>query len=176
MFDISFSEILLIGVVALVVLGPERLPTVARTLAALVGKAQRFVASVKADIQHQANLTGIDSLRHDLQDAADTFRQRIESEVQEVRQVMDQQAEAVRQLGQEAAAPLHEAERTIHDSVAEAQAAAGPDLFSDAPAAAHGLPEETPQAPRDENQLDLFDETPPVASSPSPESEARPRA
>ena len=58
MFEISFGEILLIGVVALVVLGPERLPTVARTLGALVGRAQRFVATVKADIQQQANLTG----------------------------------------------------------------------------------------------------------------------
>jgi sec-independent protein translocase protein TatB len=42
-FDISFGEILLIGIVALVVLGPERLPTVARTLGALVARAQRFL-------------------------------------------------------------------------------------------------------------------------------------
>ncbi|WP_308444354.1 Sec-independent protein translocase subunit TatA/TatB, partial [Laribacter hongkongensis] len=42
MFDISFGEMLLIGIVALVVIGPEKLPSVARTLGALVGRMQRY--------------------------------------------------------------------------------------------------------------------------------------
>ncbi|RBB92692.1 twin-arginine translocase subunit TatB, partial [Pseudomonas sp. MWU12-2115] len=92
MLDISFGEFVLIGVVALVVLGPERLPAVARTVGALVARAQRFVATMKADIQHQANLQGLDAIRQDLQDAAHSFRGQLEAEVQQVRDAIDQNA------------------------------------------------------------------------------------
>jgi sec-independent protein translocase protein TatB len=47
MFDIGFSEIMVIAVVALVVLGPENLPKTARTLGHLFGRLQRYVADVK---------------------------------------------------------------------------------------------------------------------------------
>lgn len=53
MFDIGFSELLLIGVVALLVIGPERLPKVARTAGMWVGRARRFVSSVKHDIEQE---------------------------------------------------------------------------------------------------------------------------
>ncbi|BBP00157.1 Sec-independent protein translocase protein TatB [Sulfuriferula nivalis] len=56
MFDIGFSEIVLIGVVALVVIGPERLPKVARTAGLLIGRMQRYMASVKADISQEIQL------------------------------------------------------------------------------------------------------------------------
>ena len=57
MFDFGFSEMLVIGVIALVVLGPERLPVVARTAGEWVGKAQRFVAQVKSDIDRETELS-----------------------------------------------------------------------------------------------------------------------
>ena len=50
MFDVGFSEIVVIAVVALIVIGPERLPKVARTLGHLFGRMQRYVNDVKADI------------------------------------------------------------------------------------------------------------------------------
>jgi sec-independent protein translocase protein TatB len=53
MFDIGFWELTLIGVVALLVIGPERLPTVARTAGLWVGRMRRFVSSVKSDIDQQ---------------------------------------------------------------------------------------------------------------------------
>lgn len=53
MFGISFGEILVIAVVALIVIGPERLPKVARTLGLLAGRAQRYVATVKGDIERE---------------------------------------------------------------------------------------------------------------------------
>ncbi len=53
MFDVGFWELLLIGVVALLVVGPERLPGLARTVGAWVGKARRLVNSVKADIDRE---------------------------------------------------------------------------------------------------------------------------
>ena len=53
MFDIGFAELLVIAVVALLVIGPERLPRVARTAGMWVGRARRFVSSVKADIDRE---------------------------------------------------------------------------------------------------------------------------
>lgn len=55
MFDIGFMEIALVGVVALVVIGPERLPGVARTVGKWVGSARRFVGSVQADINREVS-------------------------------------------------------------------------------------------------------------------------
>lgn len=55
MFDIGFWELAVIGVVALLVIGPERLPAVARTLGLWVGKARRFVSTVQSDISREMN-------------------------------------------------------------------------------------------------------------------------
>ena len=56
MFDISFSELIFIGVVALVVIGPERLPRVARAAGLLLGRMQAYVNEVKADIHREMQL------------------------------------------------------------------------------------------------------------------------
>lgn len=53
LFDVGFQEIVLIGVIALLVIGPERLPAVARSVGLWVGKIQRFVAGVKTDIRNE---------------------------------------------------------------------------------------------------------------------------
>ena len=70
MFDIGFSEILVIAVVALIVIGPERLPSVARTLGHLFGRMQRYVNDVKADIQREMELDELKKLRKDVEDSA----------------------------------------------------------------------------------------------------------
>ena len=56
MFDIGFSEMVVVGVVALIVIGPERLPKVARTAGHLYGRLQRYVSSVKSDISQEIQL------------------------------------------------------------------------------------------------------------------------
>lgn len=81
MFDVSLGELLLISVVALVVLGPERLPTVARALGTVLARVQRFVASIKNDIRHQTHLDHFYQLRQDLHETARTFHARLQSEV-----------------------------------------------------------------------------------------------
>jgi sec-independent protein translocase protein TatB len=53
MFDVGFSELVLIGIIALLVLGPERLPKVARTAGLWAGRARRFISSVKSDIEQE---------------------------------------------------------------------------------------------------------------------------
>jgi sec-independent protein translocase protein TatB len=70
MFDIGFSEILVIAVIALIVIGPERLPGVARTLGHLFGRMQRYVNDVKADIQREMELDELKKLRKDVEDSA----------------------------------------------------------------------------------------------------------
>jgi sec-independent protein translocase protein TatB len=79
MFDIGFSELLVIGVVALIVIGPERLPKVARTAGHLYGRMQRYVASVKTDISQEMQL---DELRR----AGQSFKESVESTVSDVQQ------------------------------------------------------------------------------------------
>ena len=70
MFDIAFSEILVIAVVALVVIGPERLPKVARTLGHMFGRLQRYVNEVKADINREMELDELRKLQGEVQSAA----------------------------------------------------------------------------------------------------------
>ncbi len=72
MFDIGFTELMVIGVVALIVIGPERLPKVARTAGHLYGRLQRYVSSVKSDISHEIQL---DEIRR----AGQSFKESVES-------------------------------------------------------------------------------------------------
>ena len=74
MFDVSFTELLVVGVVALVVIGPERLPKVARTIGHLVGRAQRYVNDVKSDIQREVELDDLRKLKDQMQDAAQSVK------------------------------------------------------------------------------------------------------
>ena len=74
MFDFSFSEVALIGVVALVVIGPERLPRVARTAGVMVNRAQRYASSVRAEIEREVDLSEMRRVQSDLQGAAQAFQ------------------------------------------------------------------------------------------------------
>jgi sec-independent protein translocase protein TatB len=73
MFDIGFSEIMLIAVVALIVLGPEKLPKTARTLGHLFGRLQRYVSDVKADINRELELDELRKLQSQVKSAAREF-------------------------------------------------------------------------------------------------------
>jgi len=81
MFDFSFGELALIGTVALVVLGPERLPKVARTVGEWVGKAQRYVSQVKSDINREIELAELKKLQEEARQAA----QSVQSSLSEVK-------------------------------------------------------------------------------------------
>lgn len=77
MFDIGFSELLIIAVVALLVIGPERLPKVARTAGHLFGRLQRYVNDVKSDIQRELELDELKKLRSQFEDAARSVEQSV---------------------------------------------------------------------------------------------------
>ena len=69
MLDFSLGELMMIGAVALVVLGPERLPRVARAFGEMLGKAQRYVSQVRTDIQREIELADLKRLQEEAQKA-----------------------------------------------------------------------------------------------------------
>lgn len=75
MFDVSLTELMVIGVVALIVIGPERLPKVARTVGHLLGRAQRYVNDVKSDIQREIELDELRKFKNEMEDAAQGVQQ-----------------------------------------------------------------------------------------------------
>jgi sec-independent protein translocase protein TatB len=68
--DLGISKIALIGAVALIVIGPEKLPRVARTIGTLLGKAQRYIADVKAEVSKSIELDELKKMKDTMQDAA----------------------------------------------------------------------------------------------------------
>lgn len=95
MFDIGFSELIVIGIVALVVIGPERLPKVARTAGLLLGRMQRYVNDVKADISREIQLDELKKMQAEMQDSARNFERSVASEMQSVEQTVTATAQAV---------------------------------------------------------------------------------
>ena len=103
MFDIGFSEIVVIAVVALVVIGPERLPKTARTLGHLFGRLQRYVSDVKADISREIELDELRKLQRDMQGAARDFEQTVKTAASDVRAGVQN---VERELNEAGAAPV----------------------------------------------------------------------
>ena len=81
MIDFGFDKIALIGAVALIVIGPEKLPRVARTVGALFGKAQRYVADVKAEVNRSIELEELKKMKTQFEDAARNVEDTVRSEV-----------------------------------------------------------------------------------------------
>ena len=81
MIDFGFDKIALIGAVALIVIGPEKLPRVARTVGTLVGKAQRYVADVKAEVNRSIELEELKKMKTQFEDAARDVEQTVQREM-----------------------------------------------------------------------------------------------
>jgi sec-independent protein translocase protein TatB len=92
--DIGFGELIVIGVVALVVIGPERLPRVARTAGHLLGRFQRYVSDVKADINREIELSELKGIKSSVEDAARSIENTVKTEMEqagkEIRGVEDE--------------------------------------------------------------------------------------
>ncbi|MDO8206343.1 MAG: Sec-independent protein translocase protein TatB [Gallionella sp.] len=101
MFDFSLAELMVVMVVALVVIGPERLPKVARTLGHLYGRAQRYVNGVKADITRDMAMDDYRQLQQKIQAEATALQQ----SVQQASVAVDEQ---VQQLNRAVANPVPE--------------------------------------------------------------------
>ncbi len=77
MIDLGLSKMMLIGVVALVVIGPDKLPKVARTVGALIGKAQRYVNDVKAEVNRSMDLEELRKMKDTVETAARDVEQQV---------------------------------------------------------------------------------------------------
>lgn len=106
MFDIGFTEIFVIAVVALIVIGPERLPRVAKTLGHLFGRMQRYVAEVKADVNREIELDELRKLKSTMQDAARSFEQSVTSQVNFIESEVKQTGADVQKQVESVVAPL----------------------------------------------------------------------
>ena len=106
MFDIGASEIFVIGVVALIVIGPERLPRVAKTLGHLFGRLQRYVSEVKSDINREIELDELRKLKATMQDAARSIEQSVTSQVNYIDSEVKQAGAEVQKQVEAAVAPV----------------------------------------------------------------------
>ena len=115
MFDLGFSELMVIALVALVVIGPERLPRVARTLGHLAGRLQRYVADVKADINREVELDELKKMRDSMQEAASgvesSFRQELNKTESELNAAAEGKAAADVSPAPEAAPAIEEKQK-----------------------------------------------------------------
>src|SRR3954464_5811759 len=89
MIDFGFDKIALIGAVALIVIGPEKLPRVARTVGHLIGKAQRYVADVKAEVNRSIELEELKKMKTQFEEPARNVEQTVSSEINQTRTELD---------------------------------------------------------------------------------------
>ena len=106
MFDFGFSELIVVMVVALVVIGPERLPKVARTLGHLWGRGQRYVNNVKADIERDMNIEEFRKLQQSVQEEASAVGESVKQMTLSVDQQLQQINETVAKLNKPGSASL----------------------------------------------------------------------
>ena len=105
MFGIEFSEFVIIAVIALVVLGPERLPKAARTVGRWVGKLQRLAASVRSDLDRELRLEELRQLQRQIQETAERAQADIRAQEQSLHVEIEQLRAENRKLQDQPAAP-----------------------------------------------------------------------
>jgi sec-independent protein translocase protein TatB len=89
MIDFGFDKLALIGAVALIVIGPERLPKVARTVGHLMGKAQRYVADVRNEVNRSIELDELKKMKTSFEDAARGVEQAVHTEISQTSSDLD---------------------------------------------------------------------------------------
>ena len=99
MFDIGFSEMAVVAVIALLVLGPERLPRVAKQAGQWLGKLQRYVADVKTDINRQMDLDELRKMQSEVKDAASTLETSLRDVASGAKSEFDSLSQSVTETG-----------------------------------------------------------------------------
>ena len=86
MFDIAFSELLVIAIVALIVIGPEKLLKVARTLGALTGRMQKYMAQIKEEVNRESRFAELQKLQEEIKSATNATRTKLQPSMNEIGQ------------------------------------------------------------------------------------------
>jgi sec-independent protein translocase protein TatB len=105
MFDVSFGEMLLIAIVALVVIGPEKLPKVARTLGVLAGRMQRYVSGIKTDISRELQLQELQKMQQEVHSGIAAVESGIVQEAHQVEAPLIEAVQAVEKAARPDAPP-----------------------------------------------------------------------
>jgi sec-independent protein translocase protein TatB len=111
-FDVSFSELVVIAIVALIVIGPEKLPKVARTLGALAGRMQRFVAQVKDEVNRDLRFQELQQLQQEIQDSATKARDQIQTDLNESESSLKQDLVEPELMAENQATAMSEVKKT----------------------------------------------------------------
>jgi sec-independent protein translocase protein TatB len=85
-FDIAFSELVIIAIVALIVIGPEKLPKVARTLGALTGRMQKYMAQIKEEVNRESRFAELQKLQDEIRSAGSAAQQSLQSGINTIEQ------------------------------------------------------------------------------------------
>lgn len=133
MFDISFGEIALVGIVALLVVGPKKLPELARTAGKWIGKTRRMIESVKADIDREFKTDELRKLLTEQQAEVEQLRQIVEDSRSGIEKDIERST-ADPEAAKQAALP------TASTPAADAQPPTTPIAVAEAPEANHGSP------------------------------------
>lgn len=86
MIDLGLTKIALIGAVALIVIGPEKLPAVARMAGTLYGRAQRYISSVKAEVNREMQMDELRKMQENIRDAASSVNKTLTEDIAEAEQ------------------------------------------------------------------------------------------
>ncbi|QEL65900.1 Sec-independent protein translocase subunit B [Oryzomicrobium terrae] len=140
MFDISFTELIVIAVVALVVIGPERLPKVARTAGLLLGRLQRYVSDVKSDIQREMQLEELKKLQAEVAESARQVEEKLTTDLRDAEKQLQSGFAEVKGAGDDVAQALSDTVATAEQAGHEITAA------GEAPASAEPSATESPVA------------------------------
>lgn len=114
MIDFGFDKMALIGAVALIVIGPERLPKVARTVGHLLGKAQRYVADVKAEVNRSIELEELKKMKTQFEDAAHDVERSVNQEIHQATADLDKAWQGTESIGSSSEAPASAAPEYRH--------------------------------------------------------------
>jgi sec-independent protein translocase protein TatB len=146
MFDMGFTEMMLIGIVALIVIGPERLPGVARTAGKYVGRLKRFMTTVKADVEQELRADELREILSQQQKELDTLKDTISEAGKDI----EQEADITRSWGEPSPAAAAVGKPADADSAAQDDTAAESPVDAPLESAAEAEPE-TPAAAAEES-------------------------
>jgi sec-independent protein translocase protein TatB len=133
MFDVGFTELMLIGIVALVVIGPERLPGVARTAGKYFGRLKRFMTTIKADVEQELRADELRAILADQQKELNTLKDSISGAGKEFEKDIGAVTEAADSLAQD-----------LDDTPAKSEAVAAPEPESTDNSVAESVPAPDP--------------------------------
>ncbi len=92
MFDVSFSELIVVAVIALLVIGPEKLPKVARTVGAFTGRMQRYMAQIKEEVNREMRFDELQKLQQEIKQSVENTQEKTHQHVTELKNTINHAA------------------------------------------------------------------------------------